>query len=75
MARATLIGFSAVAMWALLALFTAASGNVPPFMLSAMAFTVGTAVGLGARVFSPREHNQARLTPAGWGIGIAWQFG
>jgi len=52
MARATLIGFSAVAMWALLALFTAASGHVPPFMLSAMAFTVGTAVGLVMRFFS-----------------------
>jgi hypothetical protein len=30
-ARATLIGFSAILMWSLLALFTAASGRVPPF--------------------------------------------
>lgn len=33
MARATLIGFSAVAMWALLALLTDASGKTPPFLL------------------------------------------
>ena len=36
MARATLIGFSAIAMWALLALLTDASGAVPPFLLSAI---------------------------------------
>lgn len=34
---ATLIGFIAVLLWALLALFTAASGRVPPFQLAAMA--------------------------------------
>ena len=39
MTRATVIGFSAVVMWALLALFTGASGKVPPFQLAAMAFT------------------------------------
>ena len=42
---ATLIGFSAVLMWALLALFTAASGTVPPFQLSAMCFAIGAAIG------------------------------
>ena len=53
MARATLIGFSAVAMWALLALLTDASGKVPPFLLSAITFAIGTAVGLAARLFMP----------------------
>mgnify|MGYP000715334916 CR=1 FL=1 len=33
---------------ALLALFTAASGEVPPFQLSAMCFTVGAAIGFAA---------------------------
>ena len=46
MARATLIGFSAVVMWALLALLTAASGAVPPFQLSALTFAIGTGVGI-----------------------------
>ncbi|MCB1396483.1 MAG: EamA family transporter [Rhodobacter sp.] len=43
--RATAIGFSAVALWSLLALFTVASAPVPPFLLSALTFAVGGAVG------------------------------
>ncbi len=39
-ARATLIGLSAVAMWATLAVLTAWSGQVPPFQLAGMAFTL-----------------------------------
>ena len=31
--RATLIGFIAVLLWATLALFTTATGRVPPFLL------------------------------------------
>jgi drug/metabolite transporter (DMT)-like permease len=53
MGRATLIGFSAVAMWSTLALLTAFTGKVPPFMLSAMTFAVGTLVGLAARSLGP----------------------
>ena len=49
MGRATLIGFSAVVMWALLALLTDASGAVPPFLLSALAFSIGAAIGFAAR--------------------------
>lgn len=44
--RATLFGFAAVMMWALLALFTAEAGNVPPFQLAAFTFFIGTLVGL-----------------------------
>ena len=44
--KATIIGFSAVALWALLAVFTVASAPVPPFQLSAMTFAIGGAVGL-----------------------------
>ena len=43
--KATIIGFSAVALWALLAVFTVASAPVPPFQLSAMTFAIGGAVG------------------------------
>jgi drug/metabolite transporter (DMT)-like permease len=39
---ATLIGFTAVLMWALLALLSAAAGPVPPFQLTAMTFLIGT---------------------------------
>jgi drug/metabolite transporter (DMT)-like permease len=45
-ARATLIGFSAILMWSLLALLTVLSGRVPPLQLLAMTFSVGGAIGL-----------------------------
>lgn len=44
--RATLFGFTAVMMWALLALFTANAGKIPPFQLAAVTFSIGTLVGL-----------------------------
>jgi len=74
MGRATLIGFSAVAMWALLALLTDASGHVPPFLLSAVTFAIGTAVGLAARLVSPPAA-KTRIPPQVWVIGIAGLFG
>ncbi len=45
-ARATLIGFSAVLQWALLALFTIGSAPVPPLMLNAMCFAIGGGIGV-----------------------------
>ncbi|MEQ1936811.1 EamA family transporter [Mesorhizobium sp. CN5-321] len=75
MARATLIGFSAVAMWALLALLTDASGSMPPFELSAICFAIGTCVGLAARIFSPPPPVRERIPPQVWLIGIAGLFG
>lgn len=74
MGRATLIGFSAVAMWALLALLTDASGDVPPFLLSAITFAIGTAVGLVARIVSPPVET-VKIPPQVWVIGIAGLFG
>lgn len=44
--KATLLGFTAVLMWALLALFTAEAGDIPPFQLAAITFFIGTSVGL-----------------------------
>lgn len=43
---ATAIGFIAVLLWALLALFTTLSAPVPPFQLNAMTFAIGGALGL-----------------------------
>jgi drug/metabolite transporter (DMT)-like permease len=74
MGRATLIGFSAVAMWALLALFTDASGSVPPFLLSAITFAIGTSVGLAARLVSPPKE-KVKIPPQVWLIGVAGLFG
>ena len=75
MARATLIGFSAIAMWALLALLTDASGQVPPFLLAAITFAIGTAVGLVARLFAPPAEKPAKIPFQVWIIGIGGLFG
>jgi drug/metabolite transporter (DMT)-like permease len=74
MQLATLVGFSAVIMWALLALFTDASGDVPPFLLSALAFSLGTLVGLAMRLASPPREKVA-IPPIVWVIGVAGLFG
>jgi drug/metabolite transporter (DMT)-like permease len=44
--RATLIGFTAVLMWSLLALFTIGSAPVPPLLLNALCFGIGGLIGL-----------------------------
>ncbi|KPN63754.1 EamA domain-containing membrane protein RarD [Aliiroseovarius crassostreae] len=43
--RATSVGFIAVLLWALLALFTVGSAPVPPFQLAALCFAIGGALG------------------------------
>ncbi|WP_300513309.1 EamA family transporter [Aliiroseovarius sp.] len=44
--QATGIGFIAVLLWALLALFTVGSAPVPPFQLTAISFAIGGTIGL-----------------------------
>jgi drug/metabolite transporter (DMT)-like permease len=44
--RATAIGFIAVLLWALLALFTTLSAPIPAFQLNAMTFAIGGTLGL-----------------------------
>lgn len=74
MTQATLIGFSAIIMWALLALLTARSGTVPPFQLSALTFAIGTAVGVAmGAVVAPKRHDP--IPPIVWLIGIGGLFG
>ncbi|WP_299281039.1 EamA family transporter [uncultured Tateyamaria sp.] len=43
---ATLIGFVAVLLWGVLALFTVGSAPTPPFLLNAICFSVGGTLGL-----------------------------
>lgn len=74
--RATLIGFTAVLSWALLALFTALSGQVPPFQLLAMTFGIATAIGVVASVArgtSPLAH--LRQPAPVWLLGVGGLFG
>ncbi len=44
--RATAIGFTAILMWATLALFTTLSGSIPPFQLIAMSFVIAFFIGV-----------------------------
>ncbi len=46
-AKATATGSLAILLWSLLALFTVGSAPVPPFLLSALTFSIGGLVGLG----------------------------
>lgn len=75
MGGATLAGFSAVVMWALLALFTDLTGDVPPFQLAGMAFSIGTAVGVVFLWKSGRRLNLRSVPPSAMALGIAGLFG
>ncbi|MEC8196519.1 MAG: hypothetical protein VX228_09415, partial [Pseudomonadota bacterium] len=44
--KATAVGFIAVLLWALLALFTVGSAPTPPLMLNALCFTIGGTLGV-----------------------------
>ncbi|MAZ84631.1 MAG: EamA family transporter [Hoeflea sp.] len=71
----TLIGFSAILMWALLALFTAASGDVPPFQMNAMCFAVGASLGVIAILRDPSRLKSLRQPLPVWALGVIGLFG
>jgi drug/metabolite transporter (DMT)-like permease len=66
---ATLTGLGAIALWSLLALFTAATGPVPPFQLTAMTFVVAGTLGLAIAAARGRLA-LARPTAAGLALGL-----
>lgn len=71
----TLIGFSAVLMWSLLALFTAASGSMPPFQLLAVTFAIGGLAGLALWPARGVRLSDMRLPWQVWATGIGGLFG
>ncbi|KNY14591.1 membrane protein [Shinella sp. SUS2] len=73
--RATLIGFSAILMWSLLALFTAASGKMPPFQLSAVCFLIGSLPGMLVLIARPERARLLRQPAKVWITGILGLFG
>lgn len=73
--KATLIGFSAIVMWSLLALFTAASGKMPPFQLAAVTFLIGSLPGLAVFAARPERLKLLRQPVAAWATGIIGLFG
>ena len=73
--RATLTGFTAILMWSFLALFTAASGKMPPFQLSAICFAIGSLPGIIVLVFKPERLKLLRQPAKVWIVGISGLFG
>jgi drug/metabolite transporter (DMT)-like permease len=73
--RPTLIGFTAILMWSLLAVLTAASGRVPPFQLAAMTFAIGGLLGAASWLSRPGAAMALRQPPEVWALGIFGLFG
>jgi drug/metabolite transporter (DMT)-like permease len=71
---ATLAGLGAIALWSLLALFTVATAQVPPFQLAAMTFAVAGAFGIAVAAARGRIR-QATPTGAGLALGLYGLFG
>lgn len=73
--RATLTGFAAILMWALLALFTVGASEVPPLLLNAACFAIGGTIGLiwigASGGFAALRH----VPLAVYGFGTAALFG
>ena len=72
MKRATLIGFTAVLMWALLAVLTIGTAPVPPLQLNAICFAIGGAIGL---VWMLRGPGFAALRGVRWTVYVAGTLG
>ncbi|WP_071674053.1 aromatic amino acid exporter YddG [Nioella nitratireducens] len=72
---ATAVGFVAVLLWALLAYFTAASGQVPPFQLTAMSFGIGGLSGILTWIVRPQGPRALRQPLKVWALGVGGLFG
>lgn len=73
--QATLIGSIAIVLWALLAFFTAASGSVPPFQLTAFCFAVATVIGIVALLKSGKGIAPLKQPWPVWLLGVGGLFG
>lgn len=74
-ATATLLGFGAAALWALLALLTVATGAIPPFQVLAVTFAIGGLVGLLTWTVRPAAARALRQPLRVWLIGTGGLFG
>ncbi|SCA57485.1 conserved membrane hypothetical protein [Candidatus Terasakiella magnetica] len=74
--KATLTGMSAIVMWSMLALFTAATQGIPQFQLLALTFSVGGCIGL---IFLSRNGakgwKKLKQPILSWVIGVGGLFG
>ncbi len=74
--RATLVGFGAVLLWALLAPLAVLSDGLPPFFTTGLAFAVATSVGLVDLARRGRPWREALAPrPINWAFATAGLFG
>lgn len=73
--RATAIGFSAILLWSLLALLTVGTAPVPPFLLNALTFAVGGAVGVAWVVLAGDRRVLGRISWKVYAFGTIALFG
>ncbi len=73
--NATFVGLVAVVLWSLLALFTAASGNVPPFQLTAICFSIATLIGIIGVMKTGKGFSALKLPLPVWLLGVSGLFG
>ena len=66
--RATLIGFTAVLMWGLLAYLSKLASGLPPFQMMAMGFGIGGLVGVASWPFRPEARKV--LLSQGWLVWV-----
>jgi drug/metabolite transporter (DMT)-like permease len=73
---ATAVGFCAILLWSSLALLTTTAGPVPPFQMTAMAFSLGFLLAV-AKWVAARESilRHLALPPALWALGVGGLFG
>jgi drug/metabolite transporter (DMT)-like permease len=71
----TLSGLAAIALWSVLALFTAGTGPIPPFQLSALTFAIASLVGLCLMMTTGRPLSALRQSPVAWALGLYGLFG
>jgi drug/metabolite transporter (DMT)-like permease len=73
---ATAVGFGAILLWASLALLTTMAGPVPPFQMTAMAFSLGFAIAL-VKWLARREPvgRHLALPLRVWALGVGGLFG
>lgn len=72
---ATITGFAAILLWSLLAMFTAASGSMPPFQLTAITFLIGGLAGAASWIWRPGAARALRQPARVWLLGVGGLFG
>jgi drug/metabolite transporter (DMT)-like permease len=73
--RATVVGLVAILLWSTLAWLTASTGRVPPFLLTALTFTIAGSAGVAVAALRPGGLAALRQPWRVWLHGVGGLFG